>query len=449
MNPPAGFQSLNRRQFLVRSAGLLGAPAFPLTALAKAELRVAAVGVGGFGYRTLTEVASHPKVVVTALCDVDPRALDRARRDFPKADHFRDWRQLLAEASDRFDALVVCPPDHMHAPVAVSAMRAKKHVYVQKPLAATVHECRVMREEAEKQGVVTQLGNQRRSSLEDRTTVELLRRGTIGKVKEVILWENKPLNWWPKTTQRKGQSDPLPEGFDWDLWLGVREARPYLEGAYHPMSWRAWLDFGTGELGDMGCHHFDCTLDGLGLSTPRRIRQNTESRSPELWGERREVEFEFVGTEYTAGDSLRMTWYDGDLKPDASRLPLPPGMTALPESGAVWLGEEGSLFKSFRGGQPIVIEGRRPVAGKNPFDLPEQHHYHDWVDAILSGGRTVSHFQHGALLSETVLVGALADRFPQRWLEWDAESMAFRDLPEANALLRRRYREGWSIPGLG
>lgn len=444
---------MNRRRFLVSgaagSAGILGFPSISRSAQAKAEVRVAAVGVGGFGHRTISEVASHPKVVVTAICDVDPLARERAGTLFPNAGRFADWREMLAGAGGGFDAVTVCVPDHMHAPVAVASMRQGKHVYVQKPLAPTVHECRAMAEEARKSGVVTQLGNQRRSSIEDRTTVELLRQGAVGRIKEVILWENKPLNWWPKRTVPGPAADPVPEGFAWDLWLGVREPRPFLEGAYHPMSWRAWLDFGTGELGDMGCHHFDPSVDGLALSAPLNVRQNTESGSPELWGQRREVEFVFAGTEYTAGETLPLTWYDGDLRPEASRIQLPPGMEALPESGAFWVGERGSLFKSFRGGMPVVLDGTARAEEDNPLGLEPRSHYHDWVDAILSGRRAVSDFGHGARLTETVLVGALADRFPRRWLKWDADAMAFAGLEEADPWVRRPYREGWGIPGLG
>lgn len=444
---------MTRRRFLTGSAigpaGVLGFPSISRSARIQTEVRVATIGVGGFGHRTISEVASHPKVAVTAICDVDPVAIARARQLFPKAREFTDWRAMLADAGGDFDALVVCVPDHMHAPIGVTAMRAGKHVYVQKPLAATLHECRTMLEEARKNQVVTQLGNQRRSSIEDRTTVELLRQGAIGKVKEVILWENKPLSWWPRNTTLRPVADPLPEGFAWDLWLGVREPRPFLEGTYHPMSWRAWTDFGVGELGDMGCHHFDVVLDGLALSAPLRVRQTTESRSAVLWGERREVEFVFEGTEYTSGETLPLTWYDGDLRPDASTIQLPEGVEALPESGAFWVGERGGLFKSFRGGKPVVLDGSTHAPEDNPFRLEPRSHYHDWVDAILGGGKAVSDFGHGARLTETVLVGALADRFPQRWLEWDAAAMVFTGLKEADPWIRRTYRDGWQIPGLG
>ncbi len=451
MNHQPSLPSPTRRRFLQQSAAAatFGFPAILHSASPNSKVQVAAIGVGGFGYRTFTEVASHPKVAVTALCDVNAAAITRAAKDFPDAAKHRDWRSLLADAGDTFDALVVATPDHMHAAPGVTALRARKHLYVQKPLAPTLHECRVLAEEAAKAGTVTQLGNQRRSSVESRATVELLRAGAIGKVKEVIIWENKPLSWWPKNTLLRPTADPVPEGFDWDLWLGVREARPYLDGTYHPMSWRAWLDFGVGELGDMGCHHFDESLDGLALGAPQRVRQTTPGSDGPLWSERREVELIFPGTEFTAGDTLQITWYDGDLRPDASRIPLPEDVSELPESGTCWIGENGTLFKNFRGGKPIVLPEASFSPQNYPSDLPPRSHYHEWIDAILSDGETSSDFRHGGQLSETVLVGALADRFAGEWLEWDSQALAFTNHPAATALVRRDYRDGWKVPGLG
>jgi predicted dehydrogenase len=217
-------------------------------------LQVACIGVGGMGGATMKAVAAHPKVKIVALCDVDDKSLDQAAKAFPDSSRHKDWRELLGRRASAFDAVTIGTPDHMHAAPAVTAIRAKKHLYLQKPMASTLHECRVITQEAAKAGVVTQLGNQGRSSVESRMTVELIRSGTIGKIKEVILWENKDLVWWPKNTELRVPGDPLPAGLDWDLWLGVRQPRPYLANTYHPHTWRAWFDFGTGEMGDMGCH---------------------------------------------------------------------------------------------------------------------------------------------------------------------------------------------------
>jgi len=263
--------------------------------------------------------------------------------------------ELLARQAEKFDAVTIGTPDHMHASIAVTALRAKKHVYLQKPMATTLHECRVITHEAAKAGVVTQLGNQGRSSIESRMTVALIRSGAIGKIKEVILWENKPLTWWPKNTELRAQGDAIPAGLDWDFWLGVRDSRPYLEQAYHPKTWRAWFDFGCGELGDMGCHHFDITFDALKLTAPLRVRQTGDGSSGPLWGERRRVEMIFAGSDLTAGPTVQVTWNDGGMEPDRSKITLPKGITQFPASANYWIGERGSIFKIYGSGRPFVV----------------------------------------------------------------------------------------------
>ena len=442
-----------RRQFLLQSAaataGLLSCPAVLRSAAANSLLQVACIGVGGMGGSTMRSVASHPKVKIVALCDVDQHALDVAAKIHPEASRHRDWRELLSDHADRFDAVTIGTPDHMHAAPAVTALRAKKHLYLQKPMAATLHECRVITEEAAKAGVVTQLGNQGRSSIESRMAVELLTSGAIGKIKEVILWENKPLNWWPKNTELRKSGDPIPAGLDWDLWLGVREPTPYLADTYHPKNWRAWFDFGVGEMGDMGCHHFDTSFDALKLTAPLRVRQTTPGSSGPLWGKKRIVELIFPGSDVTAGDTVQLTWHDGGIQPDRSKIVLPVGMKELPASGTCWIGETGSIFKKYGASRPVVLPESSFPQDKYPADLKPQDHYHDWVDAILAGRKACDDFRHGGPLTEAVLVGAMADRVSGQWLEWNAKLQKFTNSPDATALVRRTYREGWRVPGLG
>lgn len=444
---------MKRRQFLRRSAAFaattLSGPAILRASEPNSMLQVACIGVGGMGAASLRNVASHDKVKVTALCDVDDRFMRPASETYPDASVHRDWREMLDAQADRFDALIIATPDHMHAAPAVVAVRDKKHVYLQKPMASTLHECRVITREADKAGVVTQLGNQGRSSVESRLTVRLLQSGVIGKIKEVILWENKRLGWWPKNTELRSTGDPVPQGFDWDLWLGVRPERPYLADSYHPKFWRAWFDFGVGEMGDMGCHHFDTSFDALQLTAPDRVRQTTPGSSGPLWGKRRVVEMIFPGTPYTAGPTVQLTWHDGGIEPDRDKIKLPPGVDRLPESGTYWIGERGSIFKNYRGGRPVVLSPDGRVLDDGPADPPPQNHYHDWVDAIIEGRRAYGGFSHGGPLSETVLVGAMADRFAGRWLRWDRKSLEFSDHAEATALVRREYRDGWRVSGLG
>ncbi len=447
-------RSSSRRRFLGQAlaatgASAIGFPAVLRSASPNSKLQVASIGVGGMGGNTMKSVASHPKVAITGLCDVEQRTLGVAARNFPDAVAVTDWRELLADHADKFDAVTIGTPDHMHAAPAVTALRAKKHLYLQKPMASTLHECRVITAEAKKAGVTTQLGNQGRSTIESRLAVELIQGGAIGKIKEVIIWENKNLNWWPKNTELRDEPDPALAGFDWDLWLGVRDPRPWLENTYHPKAWRAWFDFGVGEMGDMGCHHFDPTFDALKLTAPIKVRQNGDGSSGPLWGKRRQVELVFPGSDVTAEDTVKVTWHDGDYRPDASKIPLPKDMPELCESGTCWIGETGTIFKNYRGGRPIVLPEEKFPAEKYPEDPAPLNHYHGWVDAVMAGEKSIADFRHGGPLTETVLVGAMADRFPDQWLEWDRENLAFTGNEAATALVKRAYRDGWSVPGLG
>ncbi len=442
---------INRRRFLGQSAVaasvVFAAPAILKSAAPNGMLQVASIGVGGMGGNTMKSVASHAKVKITAMCDVDERMLQSASKNHPDAALYHDWRELLANP-DKYDAVTIGTPDHMHAAPAVIAIRAKKHIYLQKPMASTLHECRVITEEAKKAGVITQLGNQGRSSIESRMAVELLKSGAIGKIKEVILWENKPLSWWPKNTELRAKADPIPAGFDWDRWLGVREPRPYLADTYHPKNWRAWFDFGVGEMGDMGCHHFDTSFDALKLTAPLRVRQTTPGSNGPLWGERRIVELIFPGNDMTADKTVKLTWYDGDQRPDANLIKLPSGVKELPAQGTFWIGETGTMFKKYGASKPVVLPEEKFAASKYP-EFKPQDHYHDWVNAVLEGHPACDDFSHGGPMTEAVLVGAMADRFAGQWLEWDAAKLEFKGNADATKLVRRAYRDGWKVPGLG
>lgn len=440
---------MNRRHFLqTASTATLGFPAILRSASPNSMLQVASVGVARMGGNTMRSVASHEKVKIVAICDVDAAHLAQAAKDFPDASQHKDWRELLARHSDTFDAITIGTPDHSHAAPCVTALRAKKHVYLQKPMAPTLHECRVITQEAVKAGVVTQLGNQGRSSIEARMTVEIIRSGAIGKVKEVIMWENKPLNWWPRNTELRPQGDDIPKGLDWDLWCGVRNPVPFLANTYHPQSWRAWYDFGCGEMGDMGCHHFDTTFDALKLTAPSRARLTHGGSSGPLWGSSRIVELEFPGSEYTADDTVRITWNDGGVDPDMSKVKMPGALSKFPASGTFWVGTQGSIFKPY-GQRPFVLPEETFPAEKYPKGLKGQDHYHDWVNAILAGQKSCADFSHGGPLTETVLLGTITDRFPGQWLNFDRETCRISNHEDANKLVKRAYRDGWKVEGLG
>jgi predicted dehydrogenase len=220
-----------------------------------------------------------------------------------------------------------------------------------------------------------------------------------------------------------------------------------LEDTYHPQTWRAWFDFGVGELGDMGCHHFDATVDGLKLTPPKAVKQTSPGSNGPLWADRRTVEYTFGGTDFTTGD-LKLTWMDGEEKPDPALIQMPKTQSKFPTSGGFWIGEKGVIFKQY-GQRPFVLPESDFPNSQYPTNFPKQDHYHDWVDAILENRPSCDPFSHGSNLTQCVLAGTLADRFPSQTLEWDNAAMKVKNLPAADALIQRSYRDGWKIEGLG
>ncbi|MBL9179374.1 MAG: Gfo/Idh/MocA family oxidoreductase [Verrucomicrobiaceae bacterium] len=454
---------MNRRIFLKQSAAYASAPAILSAKSPNSMFQVASIGVGGMGGNTMMSVLRHPQVRVVGMCDVDAKTLElatkgmssrrkelrdpAAKERLAEAATFRDYREMIAKLGDTVDAVTIGSPDHMHAAQAVVALRAKKHVYLQKPLTHHIHEARVLGVEAAKAGVTTQMGTQGHSSVETLLAVDLIRSGAIGKVKEVICWENKKSVWWPKVTQRKPQADPVPANLDWNLWLGVADEVPFLEGAYHPAMWRAWTDFGVGMMGDMGCHYFDVVFACLGLQAPKRVRCLDEGSKGGLYAQRRHLELEFPGTPLTAGDTIKMTWTDGGHEPD-KRVIKPSVLTKDTPSGIFFIGENGGIFKPHQQ-RPWLV----PEEKFTGFAYPKNriaNHYTDWVDACMKGGKAAADLPtYGCLVTEAVLLGVLSERNPGGWIEWDAAAGKVTNKPELNAQLARKYRDGWGVEGLG
>lgn len=425
--------------------------------------QVASIGVGGMGGVTMMSVLQHPKVRLVGMCDVDAKTLELARggnatrrKELQDPDAaarladaavFRDYREMLAKLGDSIDAVTIGTPDHMHAAQAVTALRAKKHVYLQKPLTHHLHEARILSAEAAKAGVTTQMGTQGHSSIETSLAVDLIKSGAIGKVKEVICWENKKASWWPKVTQRKAEADPVPANVDWNLWLGVANEVPFLEGAYHPSMWRSWADFGVGMMGDMGCHYFDVVFACLGLAAPKRVRCLDEGSKGDLYAMKRHLELEFPGTPLTAGDTIKMTWTDGGYDYD-KRVIKPSVLTKDTPSGIFFIGESGGIFKP-HSQRPWLV----PEANFTGFTYPKTriaNHYTDWVDACMKDEKATTDLpSYGCPVTEAVLLGVLSERNPGDWIEWDAAAGKIANRPELNAQLTRTYRDGWSVEGLG
>ena len=418
------------------------------------KLRHASIGVGGMGWGDLQQIGGHPDVEIVAICDVDRRRTEAARKAFPDARVYPDWRELFAKESDRLDSVNVTTPDHMHAPIAMTALAAGKHVYCQKPLTHEVHEARALTAAAAKAGVATQMGIQLSSTAGDRITVEWLASGVLGKVEEVWLWSNKDPWKYRPTGPRPAGEHAVPEGLDWDKWLGTAPARPFVPEVYHPTFWRGWQDFGVGWLGDMGCHIMHAPFRGLGLGAPISVRgeveaawRETPGRFTETWPTWQIVRYTYPGNELTAGDTLEVVWSDGDKYPPAELLErLGPEVDAYPEQGALVVGERGCLLHP-HGGRPTLLPGSKFVDAAVP-ERGDLNHYHQWVDACLGRGETGASFDYAGPLTEAILLGTIALRHPERELVWDGEGMEFTNFAEANRLLQRTYRAGWEVEGL-
>jgi predicted dehydrogenase len=448
----------SRRQFLRQST----TAGFALPLLLKTKrglaatdrLNIAAVGVGGKGEGDIKDTSAGQNVV--AICDVDERTLAKSQELYPKAKAYHDWRRMLEQQD--IDAVTVSTPDHMHAPIAVSAMQLGKHVYVQKPMAHTIHEARRMQALATENGVVTQMGNQNHSGSAYQTVVKLVQAGAIGKVHEAHTWSNRP--FWPQGIERPSGSDPVPKWLHWDLWLGVAASRPFLgaesarsergrrrsnRGVYHPFNWRGWLDFGVGALGDMGCHIIDPVVWSLELDAPRWVWSGGPGANGETYPEWAIIQYEFPGTKYTVSDSLRMTWYDGGKLPQPYLAQLPAD-EKMPANGCLFIGERGNLLCE-HGGSPRLLP-EPDFADYEIEPVAAQNHYQQWTSACKGDGKTSSHFDYSGPLTETVLLGTIANRFPSEKLVWDSETMKVSNRDDANPFVHKTYRDGWSVDGI-
>jgi len=486
---------MKKREFLKKSAILASStalmPSFLLACKEKQEatkttpltrLRTAHVGVGNMGAADLNDISSHAKVDVTALCDVDATNLAEAKKLHPNAKTFSDYRIMLKEMGDEIDAVVVSTPDHTHAPVSMMAMEMNKSVYCQKPLTHYVSEARAMKKLAEEKGLVTQMGIQVHSFYDYKLATLLIQSGIIGKVHTVRAWS--PKNWGYNGPVPEGQ-DPVPETLDWNLWLGTSAERPYKEEIYHPGNWRKLVDYGCGTLGDMGVHIFDTPYNALALDVPRTIKN--ECREPNGFGfpENNVVTYEFPGTPYTA-DSLKWIWSDGPGAPEMHEdLKLPgademattvnetdtkeasveekmsletkiSGPGTLPEQGAMFIGDKGRLLLPHFMQLPTkIVDGKyvdiskeiEAVSKANNMGNPVRDyasegpkHYHQFVDACLGTDQCSAPFSYASKLTETILLGVIASRFPNQTLNWDSENAKFAE-EEANQFLEGDYRD--------
>ncbi len=448
----------SRREFLsVASAAAFSFTIVPRHVLGGAgflapseRVNVAGIGAGGMGGGDIATVAKLGANIV-ALCDVDEARGAGSFQAHPEARRYKDFREMLDKEAPHIDAVTVGTPDHIHAVAAMAAVRAGKHVYCQKPLTHTLHECRELTRAAHAAGVATQMGNQGHAAEGARLTNEWIQAGIIGDVREVHVWSDRAGRLWKQGIPRPADTPPVPSTLDWDLWLGPMPERPY-HPAYAPFLWRGWWDFGTGALGDMGCHIIDHPVWALQLGPPAFVEARITHDGSFLDGNQPNFETYPIGSiiyyEFPARGALppvHMTWYDGGLMPPAPpELPLD---QRLPDNGVLYVGSKGTMYHSSHGGMPQLLPRELHDAAKAvPQSIARSPgHYDEWIAACKGGPRPVSNFDYAGPMTENVLLVVLALRAPGRRLAWDSEQLKVRNAPELNQCVHTEYRPGWTL----
>lgn len=446
--------STSRRKFLLTATAAVSVPfileasrkSIPITSIGK--LRHASIGVGGMGGHDLKNFMAHPNVEIVALCDVDENALKKAGELVPGARLYTDWRELLKKEKNKIDSVNVTVPDHNHFIISMGAIEAGKHVYCQKPMCHDVAEVRILTQAAIKAGVVTQLGTQVASSVGDRTAVQWIKEGIIGKVKHAYLCSNRSgIDRYRLKGPRPIEAQEVPTSLDWDKWIGTAPMRPYAPGIYHPAIWRTWQDFGTGWSGDIGCHIFDAVWKGLGMKSPisvvaevQKSWEDSPERRADTWPQSDHITWKFPGNEKTDSEVLPLEWFDGEFYPPEEVRALY-SADKYPEEAAMLIGTEGALLIP-HGGMPVLLPESKFKDHKAP-ELEERNHYHHFVDGCLGRAIPESHFAQSGPMTEAILLGTVAIRVPGQVLEWDAANMKFPNYPAAEKYLRRTYRKKW------
>ncbi len=443
---------LKRRDFL-KTTAIGSFPAFmPKLSMAQSangKLAHACIGCNGMGTGDRQNLASHDKIEIVALCDVDTARMAEARKEHPNARVYQDWRELLEKEGDKIDSVNVTVPDHMHASIAMAALKRGKHVYCQKPLTHDVAEARALRLAAEEAGVVTQMGNQIQSAIEYRMAVQMIKDGVVGKIKEIHAWSGAQ---FPQRGRPAG-SDPIPETLNWDMWLGSAPERPYKKGLYHDFNWRGWQDFGGGAIGDFGCHILDTPFKAMGFKAPTSIKAtvpdewtNHAPSRAENWPDWEVLKYVFPGNAMTEGDAINVTWYDGSKQPPRELFGFDNDERKIPGGGSLFIGEGGNfMVPHIAGPQMVPYKLNRGI--KRP-DIEGFSHYHAFIDACHGKGTTGSNFNYAGPLAESTCLGMIANRFAGKELQWDVEKMQITNVAAANKLVKRTYRDGWKVEGL-
>jgi predicted dehydrogenase len=405
---------------------------------ANEKLNIAGIGVSGRGGDDIQGVAGENLV---ALCDVDDAHAAKTFEKFPAARRYKDFRKMLDEVHGRIDAVVVGTPDHTHAPAAVMAMKLGKHCYCEKPLAYSVYEARIMAEVARDKKLVTQMGTQIHAENNYRRVVELVQTGAIGPIGEVHVWMGANLKGPAQPTDMSQpdapkEQPPVPPTLDWDLWLGPAAYRPY-SPAYAPFQWRYWWNFANGQLGDFFCHYCDLAFWALKLRYPTTVEAQgpVHAESAAKWTIARQ--------EYPARGELppvTLTWYNGGGYPAFLRERNIPAWG----SAVLFIGSQGMLIADYTKHQLLPQEKFADFQRPDPFIPNSIGHHQEWIQACKTGGPTTCNFDYSGALTEAALLCNVALRTGKK-LTWDPKSLKATNCPQADALLRREYRKGWTL----
>ena len=441
---------MKKREFLKKSAALASLAVFPspLWSIKNPNIRLAQIGVGGMGAQDLNSMSSHSSVSVVALCDVDLSALNEAKKIHPNAKAYSDYRIMLKEMKDEIDAVQVSTPDHTHAPASIMAMNLNKHVYCQKPLTHNPSESRLMMKIAKEKKLTTQMGIQVHSFYDYKLATILIKGGIIGKIKTVRAWTHGNSGYDGPIPMG---NDPIPESLNWNLWLGTSPERPYKKGYYHPSEWRKIVDYGCGTLGDMGVHIFDTPYNALELDSPITVKNQCRKHNGFSFPEANTVTYTFPGTRYTT-NKLTWVWTDGQFPLIEDDLKLP-NQDELPVQGSMFIGEKGRLLLPHFMQEPrLIVNGdyKEIDISKYPkalelklpardYDIDTKIHYHEFVDACLGKADCSAPFSYSGRLTEVILLGVIAGRFPNKKLHWDIEKGRFKE-SAANKFLDSEYR---------
>jgi predicted dehydrogenase len=417
------------------------------------RIRFACIGVSGKGESDTHDASRFGDIV--ALCDIDDDKLNAAAGKYTSAKKFHDWRDLIEEMGDRFDAITVSTPDHSHAVAAAAAMRLGKHAFVQKPLTHDIYEARMLGQIAREKKVATQMGNQGTANRNLRKAALLVKAGLLGPVREVYVWTNRPV--WPQGKPRP-DSKSVPKHVYWDLFLGPAPRRPHGDD-YHPFSWRGWWDFGTGSLGDMACHTMNMPFMALDLRDPISVQAETTGHNRDSYPSKSKITYEFAAT--SRRPELKLHWFDASQKPprellrkfDEQNRKAQAGdeeakRRGFADSGALLIGEKGMLYSPNDYGENFELSGVDDI----PDSPATMDHFEEFVRAVKGGEPATSNFpNYASPLTETVLLGNLAiwaasePNTPGKKIEWDSKYLTATNAPELANIIRREYRAGYTL----